>query len=92
MLHTILENGVTHSSPLADGSLKFKLSFSSGADYKQYTFETFAHNRVKIKPRNGGNGFIYIKARLTESYGDQWEFHSNENDQGWISVIKIYTK
>lgn len=92
VLHTILENGVTHSSPLADGSLKFKLSFSSGADYKQYTFETFAHNRVKIKPRNGGNGFIYIKARLTESYGDQWEFHSNENDQGWISVIKIYTK
>jgi hypothetical protein len=92
LFHTILENGITHSSPLADGSLKFKLSFSLETDYKQYTFETFANNRVKIKPRDGGNGFIYIKARLTESYGDNWEFTSNENTQGWITTIKIYTK
>ena len=92
LFHTILENGITHSSPLDDGSLKFKLSFSSGIEYKQYIFETFATNRVKIKSRNGGNGFIYIKARLTESYGENWEFTSNENNQGWITTIKIYTK
>jgi sensor histidine kinase YesM len=92
LLLTILENGITHSAPLADGSFKFKLSFSSTVDYKQYTFETFAENRIKIKSRNGGNGFIYIKARLTESYGDNWMFKSNENTQGWISIIKIYTK
>jgi len=92
LFHTLLENGITHSSPLEDGSLKFKLSFSATAEYKQYVFETFANNRVKVKPRAGGNGFIYIKARLTESYGDNWEFKSNENDQGWISIVKIYTK
>ncbi|WP_205945581.1 histidine kinase [Pedobacter frigiditerrae] len=92
LIHTILENGITHSSPLADGSMKFKLSFSAGADYKQYTFETFANNRVKIKPRNGGNGFTYIKARLTESYAENWEFTSHENTQGWMTTIKIYTK
>ncbi|MFD0939984.1 histidine kinase [Pedobacter boryungensis] len=92
LFHTLLENGITHSSPLEDGSMKFKLSYLSTADYKQYVFETFAKNRVKVKPRAGGNGFIYIKARLTESYGDSWEFTSNENNQGWISVIKIYTK
>lgn len=92
LFHTILENGITHSSPLADGSLKFKLSFSLKTDYKQYIFETFANNRVKIKQRDGGNGFIYIKARLTESYGDKWEFISNENTEGWITTIKIYTK
>ena len=92
LFHTLLENGITHSSPLEDGSLKFKLSFSATAEYKQYVFETFGNNRVKVKPRAGGNGFIYIKARLTESYGDNWEFKSNENDQGWISIVKIYTK
>ncbi|MFI5451159.1 histidine kinase [Pedobacter sp. UC225_61] len=92
LFHTLLENGITHSSPLEDGSMKFKLSFSSTLEHKQYAFETFANNRVKVKPRAGGNGFIYIKARLTESYSDNWEFKSNENDQGWISIIKIYTK
>ncbi|WP_316769499.1 histidine kinase [Pedobacter frigiditerrae] len=92
LFHTILENGITHSSPLDDGSLKFKLSFSSGIEYKQYTFETFATNRVKTNSRDGGNGFVYIKARLTESYGDKWEFTSNESAQGWITTIKIYTK
>ncbi|WP_202985662.1 histidine kinase [Pedobacter planticolens] len=92
LFHTILENGITHSSPFEDGSMKFKLSFSATAGYKQYTFETFANNRVKLKPRAGGNGFVYIKARLTESYGDNWEFTSNENEQGWISIVKIYTK
>lgn len=92
IFHTILENGITHSSPLTDGSMKFKLSFLVTADFKQYTFETFANNRVKVKPRAGGNGFVYIKARLAESYGDSWEFTSNENLQGWITHIKIYTK
>ncbi|RZK58376.1 MAG: hypothetical protein EOO91_08465 [Pedobacter sp.] len=92
LIHTILENGITHSSPIADGSMKFKLSFFAAADYKQYTFETLAKNRVKTKSREGGNGFIYIKARLTESYGENWEFASKESTQGWITTIKIYTK
>ncbi|RZL32733.1 MAG: hypothetical protein EOO96_13445 [Pedobacter sp.] len=90
LFHTILENGITHSSPLEDGSMKFKLSFYASGEYKQYDFETFGKNRVKIRPRAGGNGFVYVKARLTESYGENWEFTSQESESGWLTTIKIY--
>lgn len=90
LFHTILENGITHSSPLEDGSMNFKLSFSSDAEYKKYDFETFGKNRIKLKQRDGGNGFVYIKARLTESYGKNWDFTSKESENGWLTTIKIY--
>lgn len=91
IFHTILENGITHSSPLADGSMKFKLSFFAKGDYKHYDFETFGKNRIKLKERDGGNGFVYVKARLTESYGENWEFTSKESENGWLTTIKIYS-
>lgn len=90
LFHTILENGITHSSPLEDGSMKFKLSFSANGGHKQYDFETFGKNRIKLKPRDGGNGFVYVKARLTESYGNNWTFASKESENGWLTTIKIY--
>jgi hypothetical protein len=90
IFHTILENGITHSGPFEDGSMKFKLSFTNHAAYKQYDFETFGNNRVKLKPRTGGNGFVYVKARLAESYGQGWEFASQESENGWLTTIKIY--
>jgi len=90
IFHTILENGITHSGPFEDGSMKFKLSFTNHASYKQYDFETFGNNRVKLKPRAGGNGFVYVKARLTESYGQSWQFASHESENGWLTTIKIY--
>ncbi len=92
VLHTLLENGITHSMAMADGSLTFKLSFFRGDGHKQYTFETIANNRLKTTTRTGGAGFLYIKSRLTESYGEKWEFTSKENAQGWLTCIKIYTK
>lgn len=92
VLHTLLENGITHSAANEDGSIKFKLSFSRDDDNKCYTFETIANNRFKVGTKPGGNGFLYIKSRLTESYGDSWEFTSNESVEGWLTRIKIYTK
>lgn len=88
IFHTLLENGITHSMP-ADGRIRFKLSYSVIKGYKTYVFETFALNRVKSRTRIGGNGFNYIKARLTESYGQHWEFTSGEAETGWLSAIKI---
>jgi len=39
-----------------------------------------------------GTGFTYIKARLTESYGDNWNIISNSYDIGWETIIEIYNK
>jgi len=88
VIHTLLENGITHSIPLRDSTIKFSLSFSVTESYKQYIFETFAENRVKGK-RQGGNGFRYIEARLKESYGEAWQFSSKPFDGGWQTVIRI---
>lgn len=92
VLHTIVENGITHSIPLADGSVQFKLMFERGDHFKQYKLETTAENRIILPGRKGGTGFRYITARLTESYGHAWEFYSAATATGWLSTIKIFQK
>lgn len=93
ILHTLLENGITHSLPLEDNSIKFKLVFESNSDYKCYTFLTFASTHLiqATSNKEDGTGLKYIKARLTESYHSNWEFTSEATDHGWQSTIKIYS-
>nr|WP_299068146.1 histidine kinase [uncultured Allomuricauda sp.] len=91
ILHTLLENGITHSLPLKDNSIKFKLYFESSADYDCYTFLTYAEIvKQASAQRQEGTGLKYIKARLTESYHDLWELISEPAHHGWKNVIKIY--
>lgn len=91
ILHTLLENGITHSLPLEDNSVKFKLLFESNGDYDCYTFLTHAEIiKQASAQRQEGTGLKYIKARLTESYHDQWELTSEPAHHGWKNVIKIY--
>ncbi|MTI22250.1 regulator [Fulvivirga sp. RKSG066] len=93
VLHTLLENGITHSLPLKDNSIRFMLSYVSNSDYKCYTFLTFAAGLTSSTNKRGeGTGLKYVKARLTESYGSKWEFTSEPTDQGWKSTIKIYSE
>lgn len=91
ILHTLLENGITHSLPLEDNSVKFKLIYESGSDHKCYTFLTFAKTVRQATSKEDGTGLKYIKARLTESYGDNWGLSSELADHGWKNVIKIYS-
>lgn len=89
IIHTLLENGITHNMPQSDGTIRFKLAFSQTSQFSQYTFETFGQNRESHPDRSGGNGFKYIKARLEESYPGCWQFSSAATAQGWLSTIKI---
>ncbi len=91
ILHTLLENGITHSLPLEDNSIKFKLVFEANNEYMCYTFLTFATRvRQATNDREEGTGLKYIKARLTESYHSKWDFTSEPTHQGWKNSIKIY--
>ncbi|MEO9513274.1 MAG: histidine kinase [Flavobacteriaceae bacterium] len=91
ILHTLLENGITHSLPLEDNTIKFKLLFESNSDYKCYTFLTFAKAvGQQTDTTKEGTGLKYIKARLSESYQDQWELSSEPVSHGWKNTIKIY--
>lgn len=89
IIHTLLENGITHSAPLPENTIKFILHYSSSKEACQYVFETIAKNRPVVTDRAGGNGFKYIRARLTESYGHNWTFNSAATETGWISTIQI---
>jgi hypothetical protein len=89
VIHTLLENGITHSEPTSGNTIQFVLHYSSLKDAHQYTFETIAKNRPVMTDRAGGNGFKYIKARLTESYGQNWKLISGPTENGWISTIQI---
>ena len=91
IFHTILENGITHSLPPADGRIRFKLSFTRSAEYKQYQLLTCAPTRPAEKggKAGSGTGFQYIAARLKESYGTGWAFHSAAVPEGWLTSITI---
>ncbi|MEM9391020.1 MAG: histidine kinase [Bacteroidota bacterium] len=92
ILHTLLENGITHSLPLNDNSIRFKLAFEAKGDYASYTFLTFAAHVKEATPKEkDGTGLKYIKARLAESYQSNWSFISEPTDHGWKNVIKIYS-
>ena len=91
ILHTLLENGITHSLPRADNTIQFKLIFESNKHYKHYTFLTFARGvRPASNYQKEGTGLKYIKARLTESYYDKWDFTAEPTNNGWKNSIKIY--
>ncbi|SFN05692.1 Histidine kinase [Chryseobacterium oleae] len=89
VIHTLLENGITHSEPLSGNTIQFIIHYSISKEACQYTFETIAKNRQIMTDRTGGNGFKYIKARLTESYGSNWTFESGATENGWKSTIQI---
>ena len=90
ILHTLLENGITHCAPLPDNRMVFKLIFKTEASYKSYTFLTFARVRNTAKEIKDGTGSKYIKARLEESYSSKWSFFSESTSEGWKNIIKIY--
>jgi LytS/YehU family sensor histidine kinase len=87
ILHTIIENGITHSKPI-NGKIKFELKFERLNNLRLYEIKTIAENRLQNK-KSGGTGFKYIKSRLTESYGDRWELKSAPTDNGWLTSIII---
>lgn len=91
VIHTLLENGITHCLPTEDNKMIFKLSISNVDSNLCYTFETFASIRNPKKKSKDGTGFKYIKARLTESYGENWKFTSEQTIYGWKNTITILT-
>lgn len=92
IIHTIVENGITHSQPPKHGCILFRLSFTKEKNYKEYALLTIAKNRKTREDKSSGTGFKYIKSRLNESYHDNWQFDSFAVEDGWQTTIKIFDK
>ena len=90
LIHTALENGITHSLPLENGAIIFHLSFEKQAAFKRYTLKTFGQRRRTNGKRQEGTGIQYMKARLQESYESNWKLSSEAVKEGWQTTITIY--
>ena len=94
IIHTAVENGVTHSLPNDAGVITFRLTFEKNEKRKKYILKTIARNREENAEENtgkkGGTGLKYIKARLQESYPDKWALSSQEVEEGWETVFEIF--
>ena len=89
VIHTLLENSITHCLPSDENQLRFKLIVFTSKKTQEYTFLTVGTIRNQQKSTSDGTGFKYIKARLIESYGEDWTFTSEATNEGWKNTIKI---
>jgi len=89
VIHTLLENSITHCLPSDENEMRFKLIAFTTTNTQEYSFLTFGKVRNQQKSKVDGTGFKYIKARLTESYGDGWSFSSEAVNEGWKNTITI---
>lgn len=89
VIHTLLENSITHCLPSDENTLRFKLIANTTKSKQEFTFLTFGQVRNEQKNTSDGTGFKYIKARLTESYGKDWSFTSEATNTGWKNTITI---
>ena len=88
ILHTLVENGITHSKTPSNGKIKFKLSAENMDNTVKYSLKVFATDRGG-NSSGSGTGLKYIRSRLTESYGKNWSLESGETNNGWLTEIKI---
>lgn len=89
ILHTLVENGITHSQANEEGIIRFKLSFERDSNQKKYELLTIAQNRESTFKKTGGTGLKYVQSRLTESYDDKWQLSSEAVVTGWRTSIVI---
>ncbi|MEM1216261.1 MAG: histidine kinase [Bacteroidota bacterium] len=94
IIHTAVENGVTHSLPDKQGRVLFHLSFSKTKKKKHYQLRTQARMRsaspsLANTEKRGGTGLKYMRARLQESYPGRWALASKATPQGWLTTIVV---
>lgn len=92
VVHTLLENGITHCKSSDENILQFKLFVTKKKDDLVIEFFTVGTVRQLNKKIKDGTGNNYVKSRLTESYGDNWSFVSEIHPKGWKNKIVIPLK
>lgn len=83
IFHTLIENAISHSQPGADGKIRMHLAYLDGGGFE---LQIYARNRTSTVGEDG-TGLKYIKSRLEENYGDEWELQSEATDEGWRTRI-----
>lgn len=88
---TLVENGITHSRPQADGTIRFELHEDqpSSPNKRVYRLDVFAQNRKTPIGLQTGTGLSFIRSRLEENYGQDWQLKSGPTAFGWRNTLII---
>ncbi|MEL6822663.1 MAG: histidine kinase, partial [Calditrichota bacterium] len=88
VLHTLIENGITHCTDSAKGC-HFKLEVFKENERIHYRLFNNCSNPDKSTVYQEGTGYSYIKSRLKENFADNWQFTYGSTSAGWQVDIKI---
>lgn len=89
LFHTLIENGITHNA-FDTEVVSFRLTGEVLSQGRRYVLLSRTNGTFSTNGYKEGTGLRYIKARLEESFGTQWEVTSGLSEKGWETVIDIY--
>lgn len=89
LFHTLLENGITHNAYEAE-SVCFHLRGEQIPHGRRYVVLTPSDGTARSDKHVEGTGLRYVKTRLTESFGENWQLTSESSPEGWVTTIAIY--
>ncbi|CAM2064146.1 Histidine kinase [Sulfidibacter corallicola] len=87
VLHTLVENGLTHGyEHRREGRFRFELETTA----RGMRYRLFNDGDVEATRAGSGTGMKYVRARLRESYGENWNLVSGPGQDGWETTFEIY--
>lgn len=94
ILHTLVENATTHNDYESLDEVVFLLHEEEcGSRTRVYRLSVPISKKPDLRgemEETRGIGTQYIKARLSESYGDRYELESDESSDTWTTTIRIF--
>lgn len=89
IIRNLIENAITHNS-FGKRPIQFCLKEFKEGDKRIYEFRS--PNRLGQRTQqdfSDGTGIQYIKARLMESYRNNWKFMHGPEDGNWVTRIEV---
>ncbi len=105
ILHTLIENGITHQPSktnetcffIEENSTQKELNLKITVNYLNDDKDNQVGKNIQVVTKFSdkiveGNGLKYIRSRLTESYGKDWELTYYGDNKYWVTIIEINIK
>ena len=88
VIHTLVENAITHGQHPGD-RVEFRLCEERRSNGRRYVFESPYAERANGQAATDGTGLRYVRARLQESFGQDWTLASGPQGSSWRIQIDV---
>jgi hypothetical protein len=89
VIHTLVENGITHGHHGHESTTGFRLTRERGERLDRYRFEAPLGRDHRRDRATEGTGYRYIRARLEESFVDDWELSYGPEGDAWVTRVAV---